>query len=177
MYWDTIHRLHAAAKTLFDSSHDMTPQVEDTYYGTDNTLWAEPAVAPSYIYDESTADTTPTTPNTTHDPSSRSLWAAPAEPPSSSFSALSQSTTELSQQSNLPANTTNHPVLGHYRHNLTPNSPLNLPLLSPIRPIYDDQHMCDTHIYNPPNNIMMNVPSELTPYCNTYIFHPNLSIS
>ena len=182
---NSTYRVPSAAKALFDSSYDTISQVEDTHYSKDSgTLWAEPAVVPSYIFDESTADTPPTTSSTTSYSSARSLWAAPAEPPSPSLSEISQSTTEpmqqstteLTQQPNLSASIINHPVLGHYRFNPDPNSPLNLPLLSPIKLTYDIP-MNDTYIYNPPNNTMMNVPSELTPFHDTYIFHPNFNIS
>ena len=101
----------------------------------------------------------------------RSLWSAPARIPSTL--TTSQSTTEPLLPRPTISHTSNH-ILGHYRNNVTPNSPLTLPQLSPIMPTHN-MSMNETYTYNLPNNMTMNVPTELTPFQNTFILHPNLN--
>ena len=83
--------------------------------------------------DMSPADSTPPMSNITPKPTNRSLWAAPAEPPS--LYSPPQSTTEYTQTINpISHHTTNYPILGHYRQNMTLTNTLTSPLYPQLTP-------------------------------------------
>ena len=119
-------------------------------------------------------DTT-TTPNTTTTTNQHTLWTTPTEP-LPNCSTPSQPSAET-QPLITP---TNYHILGH-RNNPNPSAtmrPLIFPTLSPM-PIPTPPllpNFNETYIYYPPNNMIVNPPTRLTPLCDTFLLHPNLRL-
>ena len=60
-----------------------------------------------------------------------------------------------------------------FKHCLVQATYSEKPLLSPL---LNNTYMNETYTHNPTNNVTMNVSTELTPYQNTFILHPNFTL-
>ena len=144
-------------------------------------LWAGPAEVSSYIFDESSvvwpknADST-NTPDPNKMMTTSSLWAAPAEPPSF-CSTPPQRSAEYTVSPEPDLHHINNPILGPRNYsNPKPLSPLTFPSLSPTT-LTTSPSMDDACVHFPSNNLIVNLPTELTPLHDTFLHHPNLDLT
>ena len=139
--------------SLFDSSssQDETTTTISTNTGnssnadttstkTNETLWAEPAVVPSYCLRPSQSDS-----NVTPTLGKHSSWTTSLNKPPSSCPTSPQTPTEPT----IDYHPIDYHLHGHYNPNLPYTPELHLPPISPIPPPLSPNNLNDTYIYPP----------------------------